>query len=386
MNSDIFDELRQLVATAGPAPAIDRLCDWLRQQGDYHSLFYALLMKKRQELGVNPVPTAPTQELPESVKDSYEEAIRAACRLVGGLCLEAGNIPQAWVFFRMINEPGPVAAALERHQPKENDDLHPLVQIAYYEGVHPRKGFDWILDRFGLCNAITTLSSQAFPHGEEARQHCIRRLVRNLYDELAGRLAAEIARREGTPPESRKVRELMAGRPELFAEEFAHVDTSHLSSVVQMSVHLTPGEELQMARELCDYGQKIATRLRYAGDPPFEDQYRDYGVYLSALAGEDVDSSVEHFRTKVETYDRAEVGTYPAEVLVNLLLRLNRLADAVALSRQYLAAVNNRQLTCPSLVELCQEAKDYGTLAEAAREQGDTVHFTAGLIAARERD
>ena len=34
-----------------------------------------------------------------------------------------------------------------------------------------------------------------------------------------------------------------------------------------------------------------------------------------------------------------------------------------------------------SFTELCQRAGDYNTLAEVAREQGDPVHFLAGLIA-----
>jgi hypothetical protein len=35
------------------------------------------------------------------------------------------------------------------------------------------------------------------------------------------------------------------------------------------------------------------------------------------------------------------------------------------------------------VAELCQKVNDYGTLAEVAREQGDPVHFMAGLLAAR---
>ena len=45
-----------------------------------------------------------------------------------------------------------------------------------------------------------------------------------------------------TPPTATTIRELMAGRDSLFADEFYHVDVSHLSSVVQMSLHLSPSE------------------------------------------------------------------------------------------------------------------------------------------------
>src|SRR5262245_17444137 len=189
MDSKVFDELQRTFAGEGPAAAIDRLCVRLREQKDYGSLFYALLMKKRHELGVSPVPTGPAQALPAAAHAPYEDAIRSAGRLVGRLYLEEGNIPQAWPYFRMISEPAPVAEALEKYQPREDDDLQPLVGIAFYEGVHPHKGFDWILERNGICNAITTLSSMELA-SLEVRRHCVGRLVRALYQELCERVRA----------------------------------------------------------------------------------------------------------------------------------------------------------------------------------------------------
>src|SRR5262249_37876902 len=151
------------------------------------------------------------------------------------------NIPQAWAYFRMINEPDPVRTALEKLQASDDVDLQPLVQIAFYEGVHPRKGFNWILTRYGLCNAITTLGSQEMPHPAEDKQYCLQQLVRALYEELRVRLASEIERREGQPPPEASapagtpgvIRKLMQGRDWLFEDDFYHIDVSHLSSVVQ---------------------------------------------------------------------------------------------------------------------------------------------------------
>src|SRR5262249_58436841 len=107
---------------------------------------------------------------------------------------------------------------------------------------------------------------------------------------------ADIAGREGAAPQGESVHELLAGRDWLFEDEFAHVDVSHLASVTQMSLSLPPGEELGLARELCAYGQRLSSRFRYGGDAPFEDQYRDYGVYLAILAGDDVEAGLAHFR------------------------------------------------------------------------------------------
>jgi hypothetical protein len=383
MDQHLYDDLRQTLDRDGPVTALDRLCTLLRDRKDYSSLFYALLMKKRHELGVSPLPTGSAQELPAELHEAYEDAIRQAGRLVGELYLKEDNIPHAWAFYRMLGETEPVRAALERANPSESEDCQQIVDIAFHQGVHPKKGFDLILQRFGICSAITMLGGQEFPHGTDVRDYCIKRLVRALHDELHERLLAEIVRQEGKEPQGRSVRELIAGRDWLFQDDFYHIDVSHLGAVVQMSVHLEPGEELDLARALCAYGEKLSPRFQYASDPPFENQYRDYGVYLAVLAGEDVETGLAHFRAKAEEADPETVGTYPAEVLVNLLLRVNRPAEALAVARRYLAQVQDRRLTCPSLAELCQRTGDYRTLADVAREQDNPVHFMAGLIAAR---
>jgi hypothetical protein len=393
MSPTLFDELEQTLAADGASAAIGRLCDRLRESKDYTNLFYALLMDSRHRLGVSPLPTGPAADLPENVHEQYENAIREAGRLVGGLYLQEGNLPGAWAFFRMLNEPEPLRAALDRYQPREDEDVQALVQIAFYEGVHPRKGFDWILGRFGLCSAITTLGSQDLPHPPEVKQYCIQSLVRALYAELRERLAGEIERHEGKLPEEAglpadtpgAVRRLMAGRDWLFEDDFYHVDVSHLSSVVQMSMHLSPCLELDLARELCDYGQRLSGRFQNPGEPPFEETYRAYGIYLSILAGDKVEEGLDYFRAQAANADPETVGTYPAQVLVNLLLRLDRPREALEVARKYLAGADERQITCPGVTELCQRVKDYETLSAVAREQGDPVRFLAGMLAARSR-
>jgi hypothetical protein len=383
MDSKVFENLASTMLETGPAAAIERLCEVLREQKDYASLFYALLLKKRFELGVSPIPTGSAQELPEPTHEPYEEGIRQAGREVGRLYLEQGDIPRAWVYFRMLGENQPVKDALEKYQPGENDDVQQLVDIAFHQGVHPQKGFDLLLERFGICSAITTVGSHELASG--ARDYCIRRLVRALHAELCQRLSADITRQESSAPQVKSVPELIANRNWLFSDDFYHIDISHLGAVVQMSIYLSRGPELSMARELCEYGKRLSPRFQSPGEPPFEDQYHDYAIYLAALDGEKVEEGVTHFRAKVERADPENDGTRAAEVLVNLLLRLDRPQEALQVARRHLASVNSRPLGCPSIVELCQRTKDYRTLSETAREQGDLVHFVAGLVAERQQ-
>lgn len=386
MDTTLLDELERCHAAQGPAAAVERLIEQLREQKDYASLFYTLLMKKRVELGVNPLPTAPASELPSSVHAAYEEAIRTAARLVCRLYLDEGNIPLAYGYANMLREMEPIKAALDRCQPGDGEDLQQLVQIAFYEGAHPRKGFDWVLTRYGICNAITTYSQYDFSNMLDVRQYCVERLVRALYEELRERLVADVERREGQAPACAPgrgaVRQLIRDHGSLFDDDCYHIDTSHLSSVVQMSLSLPRGEELELARELCEYGQRLPSHLQYPGNPPFEEQYRDIAVYLAALAGEDVEQGIAHFTAKAENADPETVGTFPAEVLVNLLIKLGRDADALAVARRFLTHADSRRLSCPTIGELCQKVKDYRVLADAARQVGDPIHFLAGLIAA----
>src|SRR5437660_12528189 len=102
MASTSFDDLEQTMATQGATAAIDRLCADLRAGKEYGSLFYALLMKKRHELGVSPVATGSNQDLPPEVHQQFEEGIRAAAVTVGTLYVESGNITQGRGYFRIL--------------------------------------------------------------------------------------------------------------------------------------------------------------------------------------------------------------------------------------------------------------------------------------------
>ena len=362
------------------SPAIDRLCQTLREAKDYAKLFYAMLMRKRVAMSVSPIPTSGANELTPAQQEEYEEAIRVACREVGGQALAEGNIAFAFNFYRMIGELGPVRDAIERYNPGADDDVQPVIDVAYQQGVHPKKGFDLVLDRYGICSAITTASGFDPNMGQDVRAHCVQRLVRSLHGQLIERLKNEVAHQQGFPPTATTIPDLIAGRDWLFGDDMYFTDTSHLSSIVQMSIELDSVAELKLARELCAYGMRLAPQLQYPGTPPFENLYRDVDVYLSVLLNENADAGIEHFRAKI-TADPDGPDTFAAEVLVRLLVRKDRVKEALALAKQYLALADERQMNCPSPMELAQRVKDYGAVAEMAKMRDDPVHYLAGLIA-----
>ena len=342
MDPAVFDELEHTLAADGPEAACRRLCDRLREDKDYHALFYALLMQKRHELGVSPVPTGPAKDLPESVHAPYEDAIRHAGRLVGGLYLQDGRLPQAWWYFRMLGEPGPVKAALEAHSAGRGRRRAVAGANRLLRGRSSAKGL-----RLG-ARTLRHLQrhhhpgrSGGSPRGRKTGntacngwcKPCMRSCASGWRRRSNG-TTANVPRRPTLPKGA--VLKLIEGRDWLFEDDGYHIDTSHLSSVVQMSVDLPPCEELHLARELCAYGKRLSVRFRGRNEPPFEDMYEAYDKYLGVLTGEDVEGGVAYYREQMEKNAAEGGGSFPAEVLVNLLLRLERPKEALAVARKHL--------------------------------------------------
>lgn len=377
--TEAFDRMAAVLESDGGPAAIEKLLVELREAEDFDSYFYALLMKKRLELGLSPFPTGPAADIPEAVQSTYEDGIRDAGREVGSIYLKRGEIPRAFVFYRMLGEEQVVKDAIDAFEPDPEADCEDVIQVAFHQGIHPEKGFDLILDRYGICSAITMASSQDFAQRPELYSHCVRGLVRSLSEQLAERLRMELQEHGDTVSEDASVAEMVKGRDWLFADDAYHIDVSHLSSVVQMSLRLPDCEELKTARELCAYGEKLGAVYRGEGDPPFEDSYRDYGIYLDILLGQDVDAGVEHFKARADA--AAEEGySFPAEIVVNLLVRVNRPAEALAVARKHLLNAEERELSCPSVYDLCHRANDYKAMAEIAKERGEGVPYLAALV------
>ncbi len=374
MSETMFDQMAEAARSRGPEAALDLLAERLREEKKFPHLFEARLMKKRWQLGLPLIQAESLGELPAEQRRAYEDAYIDAAHEVGGLFLAEGDIARAWPYFRAIGETAPVAAAIDKFEPGEGIDQ--IIEIAFHERANPRKGFELILANYGTCSAITTF--EQYP-ARDGREDCVRLLVRRLHGDVTESLRHAIASREGTVPETRHVPSLVAGRDWLFEDNNYHVDTSHLAAVIRFSMELEDRETLGLAVELTEYGRRLSPLFHYKGQPPFEDIYVDYGVYLRALCGDEVDAAVTHFRQKASAANPDETGSGPAQVLVGLLARLGRLNEAIDASLDHLRQVETSQLTCPSVAQLCEMAHDYGRLEKIAREHGDMLHFAAAV-------
>jgi hypothetical protein len=370
---DDFQLLEQAFQSNGPDAVFEALVQRAREEKRHRVMFGARIMQVRRRIGLPLIETEPVLSVEGERRAAYEAAFREAAREAGALCLEAGDIPSAWTYFQAIGERAPVAAAIEKVDAGEHLDR--VIEIAYREGVNPRKGFELILQHHGICSAITWFGSNT---DYESRQDCLRLLVWTLYHDVARALKDTIAAAEGAVPETDRIAELMAGRGWLFEGVSSYTDSTHLASILRFTPELTDTETLRMAAELADYGQRLNTMFHFRGDPPFEEIYRDHAIYLKALLGEDVDAAIAHFRGKAS----AAGDPTPAEVFIDLLVRLDRFREAIEASKEFFPDDRGVASNCPSLIQLCQIAGDYAAMREAARQRGDLLGFAAGVIEA----
>ena len=261
--------------------------------------------------------------------------------------------------------------------------LSQIIDIALYQGANTRRGFELVLNHYGTCSAITALE-QVSSSDENARVACVERLVRHLHEQLVANLRGDIAQRgQPLPDEGTSIADLVATRDWLFADEAYHIDVSHLSSTVRYSLMASDPAVLALAADLTEYGRRLSPRLQFEGSPPFEKVFDDHRVYLRALLGQDVENAVKHFHAKLDPAlaDDPE-ASLPAQVFVDLLMKLGKIDEAIDVAAVYLAAVPESALICPGIAELCQRGGRMSRLTEIARGQGNLVQFLASLLPA----
>ena len=216
---DPFGEILEAARSDGSEAAFESLILNLKAEKKYPLLFEARLMQKRHQMSLPLILTEPTAGLDPETQGEYEQATIAAAREVGEHFLADGDIIASWPYFRAIGENGSIAGAIKAIPADEAEDA--VIEIAFYEGANPSKGFEMILARYGICRAITSFSQFPSADGQEESG---RLLVRTLHSELLANLKSSVRRREGTAPATGSISELIAGRTSLASEADGTLD------------------------------------------------------------------------------------------------------------------------------------------------------------------
>ena len=217
---------------------------------------------------------------------------------------------------------------------------------------------------------------------------CLDDRVAHLHREVLASLVHDLHRR-GIPVEPGPdasltgVLEVAGG---LKDDPAVHVDVSHLQSVLRIARVCTEHVTLRRAWELASYACRLPKETVYAGEPPFENVGAASRLFYGAQLGIDVEGAIAFFRKAAVLAKVEEAGSLPGDVLVLLLWRLARPAEALhaALDRpRDDGGPSLLQATgmLPSLVEMAAASGDWGPLRKACKEHGDEITFAATLAA-----
>ena len=381
MENSLFDQLEQIDPRGDSATFWEQLKTGIEQSGDYHKLFDMMMLQKKYELGIPLSRPSSLQDVPQEYRAQVEELYVSAAREIGQKFLEKDDLPSAWMYLQVIREPEKIAAKIDEFPDKIDDyeQMEELIRIALYEGVNPPKAVKIMLHGHGTCSTITALE-QALPQmSQEHRQSCAKLMVQNLYQDLRDSVRRHVEQKVPmlTPDES--LASLLTGRDWIFDGGNYHIDVSHLNSVVRFARSIeAPAEEIDLALQLASYGAKLDASLQYDGDPPFEDFYPAHIHFFNVLINRHRDDGLQYFREKLEAEPDDQDKPLLAYVLVDLLVRCEQLDEAVDLSAQYLAGLNED--VSISFDELCVKAERFDVLKETRRAQGDLVGFAAARL------
>ena len=382
MADSLFEQLEQQNTSGGVDAVLEHLISSLQQDKKHHELFEALKMQVRHRAGLPLLYGESGDDLDSKQRTLLEDGLLGACRQVGTGLLEDGRVSEGWMYMRLV---GDVAAAREMINKIEvqDDNIADMVEVLLQEGVDPARGFSVVLQNYGTCNAITTYES-VMPQKSKADQRAVAQLLlRHVHQELFTNVKADVATRQDSEPTATTLAELIVGQESMFGEHSYHIDTTHLASTTRFSRILEEEESLRLALDLTQYGKELHEQFQYEGDEPFTDIYRHHAFYYQALLGENLDEALAHFKERSDNVDTNQWGTIGIETYIDLLARVGKIEEAIAVTIANIQPGQRTMGLAPSLLELCERCGDYSPLMTACRGSDDVLGFATGLMQAK---
>ena len=394
-DADRFDELLRTCSSQGVDAMLDTLAASLAGRQRWHGVFDVRIIQARLAVGLPPVGTP--GDVPPQLRDAFDARSLAACREAGWPLLDDGQVAAGWMYLRAAAEPAEVAARLatlarpllETAADEESDRvLQEILGVVLWDAADPALGIEIVLASQGTCNAITAYE-QAVSRLPAARQRpAAAALVAHLHGEVLAGLDRDLDPRGRALPTAATIPALLDANGA--GEIGLHVDVSHLQSVLRIARICDAEPTVRRAWELATYACRLPADLCYPGEPPFENVGEASRLFYGSQLGIDVERAIRFFRAAAATAE-AESGGLPHDVLVLLLARLGRPAEALqaALTRprddRGLPSPLQAAAALPSLVDLALESGAGDLLRSACRERGDEITFAATLAAEHQR-
>jgi hypothetical protein len=380
---DAFRQLKQAFLDGGLPVLLDALDDRLRDARRFHDLFKSRQMRIRHELGLPLLPDAGSDEATEHQREQLEEQLCDVCREIGTLLVRDGQIRDGWAYLRVLGDVELAAGILAEIRPNE-DNVDALIEVLLHEGVDPSRGFAFVLDYYGTCNAVTMFEGISEQLTEQDRQAIADRLVTHLHTQLVDAVVADVTQKEGVEPAPRTLEALVKDREWLFADHACHVDTAHLAATMRAARCLDEENSLRLALDLTEYGKRLDQQYHHEGEEPFAEIHLSHALYFAARLGKNVEEAVEYFRDRAESLDVSQHGLFPMEVLMELLCRLGRYDEAVDALARFAERENVFGFVAQRMLPICCETGDYERFIDLCSKHGDLLGYATGLACADE--
>lgn len=374
-----FHELKQHLASQGPDQALAHLAEILRAENRFHEWFEVLKMQIRRAMGLPILFQDDGDALNEAQRTELETRLLEACRKVGFCLLEQGGLREAWNYLRPLGSTPEIKSAIA-DLPATDDNYEQLVEVCLYEGVDPARGYGLVLERYGTCNAITTFQSHGRGMAREHRSAMAHLLLRHVHAELLENVQGHIEQQEGRAPAEADLLACLDGRDFLFSDGSYHIDTSHLSSTVQLARDAVDAESWQLAYALCGYGQHLTPELQYPGDAPFEELYVSHQHFFGALLGRERDAGLEYFAERAASSNVYEETTTAVEIYVDLLARVGRQGEAIKAHLKWIPHDVPIVGIADSPLHLAEAAGQFTALLDHYQQQGRLLEYSTVLI------
>ena len=372
MNENAFENFSQVLSTKGTGEAIETLRQQFESDGDYYKLFEILKIRCRHRLSL-PLTASSTSDAGDKI-EQLESCLLEACKEVGTLLFRAGRPDEGWVYLQPVGD-SKLAKELLMKIPVTDENRDLIVDLGLGQNIAPAYAFEIMLAEFGTCNAITTIDVQANQGGFAAGElePIAEMLLEFFYNEILAGVRKDVSERENDFDASLTLGELLNRYSWLVTETGPHADTTHLNSIVRIVRNVRTGKHFRLAKELCQYGQRLPEDLKYAGDPPFESTYDDHVQFFSGLLGENVDAAISHFREKLDSCEQHD-QTIVAEQVIAWLVRLGRREEAFELHLSHLTGKETWGIA-PSVLEIADSPDLKKRLMDHFQSTGDLLGY-----------
>ncbi len=389
--SDLFDTLAT-DATRDTTAMLRTLAASLRERRRWHALFDLRLLEARASLGL-PI-SGDLSMVDPAHREVLDERSLAACREVGWPLLDEGAVAAGWMYLRAAAEPEAVAGKLRElaaRLPADDEAAETrrqeIVHVALWEGIDPALGLEVVLASQGTCNAITAYEQAVARLPAARQQSAAALLVDHLHRDVMENLRADLDRRGLLPADARPatIPDLLEAVGGLTDDPNVHIDVSHLQSVLRIARVATARDVIDKAWELAVYACRLPADVTYPGEPPFENVGEASRLFFGAQFGRDPEAAVRFFRAAAVKARIEQADSLPADILVLLLWRLGRPAEALhaALERPTDGGMPSLVQTSgmvPSLLELARKGDALDVLRAACRARGDEITFAATFL------